>query len=266
MSLRSQRKTRQNNVRMEIEEPNLPGPSQSRRTQEASQRHRQEEVIPSQSAGSLSDIELEALAGVVIRYILAADRLKIPVTSANIKKNALPDHGSHYKSVMGKVRSKLHTIFGMTLVDAGSGVGKQILINNHHNPGLIYPENERGETVLLFLCLAHIFMAGGSCTTYDLSAFLQEAGIPDDRRHEYFGNIPDLINNKFIHQLYLQKSKVSNNEASIEEYKWGSRAEKEIDKGQVLEFVAMVHKRPATSWPAQYRIVTQDDQGDEDDS
>lgn len=160
----SQRKTRQTNVRMEIDEPNLPGPSQSQRTQEASQRHRQE-VTPSQSAGSLSNIEMEALAGIVIRYILAADRLKIPLTPANIKKNALPDHVSHYKSVIGKVRSKLHTIFGMTLVDTGSGVGKQILINNHHNPGLIYPDNDRAETVLLFLCLAHIFMSGGSCTS-----------------------------------------------------------------------------------------------------
>lgn len=52
---------------------------------------------------------------------------------------------------------------------------------------------------------------------------------------------------KFIQQLYLHKSKVSDNEASIEEYRWGSRAEKEIDKGQVLEFVAMVNNNNSSS-------------------
>lgn len=261
MSQRSQRKSRRNNIPMELDESDMPSPSQPRRGQRASQRPRQDNVMASQSAVNLPDEELDALAGIVIRYILAVDRLKIPLTSTNIKKQALSDHVSHYKSVMGKVRTKLNTIFGMTLVDTGSG--KLILLNNNHNPGLIYPDSERGETVLLFLCLAHIFMAGGSCTGHDLIAFLREMGIPHNRRHEYFGNILDLINNKFTQQLYLLKTKVPNTEPPIEEFKWGSRALLEINTGQVLEFVAMVHNRPADSWPAQYRLVTEG--GDQSD-
>lgn len=117
----------------------------------------------------LPDVEETRLAGVVIRYMLAVDRSKLPITPLNIKKFALVDHANHYRSVMTKVRTNLRTIFGIELCDVGNG--KFILINAFPNSRLTLSSNERAEKVLLFFCLAHIFMSDG-CSTECMCFYL----------------------------------------------------------------------------------------------
>lgn len=89
--------------------------------------------------------------------------------------------------------------------------------------------------------------------------------------HDRFGDVKTLITVTFIKQLYLSKSTKaalsqtqttqSTQSGMCLEYIWGPRSEHEISKSNVLLFVSKVFNRGMKTWPTQYKIVQQEQEG-----
>ncbi|XP_051159026.1 melanoma-associated antigen D2-like [Leptopilina boulardi] len=204
----------------------------------------------------LPDDELNRLMGHVVRYILVTDRSRHPILRQNIQKNVL-NNSKHYRTVMDFARRTFRKVFGYNLVEIDNG--KYILINEISNNDyhVTFPM-EKNQMVLLFICLSHIFMNDTVSTEDNLFNFLRKLAIVDgdNFRHNYFGDINQLITVDFIKQRYLTRSKVENSEPEKFQYEWGSRAEHELDKLEVLQFVSRIYRnKPVEEWTSQLKNI-----------
>ncbi|KAK0098050.1 hypothetical protein PV326_011585 [Microctonus aethiopoides] len=205
-----------------------------------------------------AEIDLEEenhIVGMVIRYLFANNRLKTAIHGDQIKKNYLAGSSQNYSSIIIKVKQTLQEIFGYELIDIG-GL-KYILVNKINNPYLESSNKDAAENTLLFLTLTYIFMScDNEATPFakedDLWEYFTNLKIIKDEnfQHHYFGNVRRLITVQFVDQLYLTRRKIPGTEEIV--YEWGPRANAEITRRSILEFVSKVYNdRPIESWPAQ---------------
>lgn len=66
---------------------------------------------------------------------------------------------------------------------------------------------QRNEMRLLFIVLSFIYMKHEPVLEATLMAFLRRLDI-EGEQHEVFGNIPKMIGDKFVKQMYLKKEKI----------------------------------------------------------
>ncbi|EZA46715.1 Melanoma-associated antigen G1 [Ooceraea biroi] len=203
------------------------------------------------------------LVSCVIRYLLVADRNKLPIQKNQIIKNALNGNGKQLQLILDTVRKHLLEVFGYKLMEIESN--RYILINDvaNHLPHLTF-ESTAGAQVLLFLVLVHIFMLGESCKEEALWDFLRKLNIIRFENvflHEYFGDIKQLVTVDFVNQRYLEKI-VNKDDTSQVEYAWGRRAKNEITYRSALEFVAEIYDQSSlNNWKLQYKAVIAQEQG-----
>ncbi|KAL2741009.1 non-structural maintenance of chromosomes element 3 isoform X2 [Vespula squamosa] len=213
------------------------------------------------------------LAGRVIRYIFTVEKKKHVIPKIHIIKSILGGSTKNFRQVIERVKTLLSQVFGYQLVDIGSG--KYILVNEIKNsiPHLKFTKSIKAEQVLLFIILAHIFMYEDSCTEGTLWDFLRHLEIikEDNFQHDYFGDVKKLVtvtksiydvNDKryfpqdFVAQQYLEKVTIHKGELQKYEYKWGPRAEYEVSRRDILEFMSRVYEgRSIDSWPLQYQSM-----------
>ncbi|KAF7411186.1 hypothetical protein HZH66_000082 [Vespula vulgaris] len=198
------------------------------------------------------------LAGRVIRYIFTVEKKKHVIPKLHIVKSILEGSAKNFRQIIERVKSLLSQVFGYQLVDIGNG--KYILVNEIKNniPHLKFTKSIKAEQVLLFIILAHIFMYEDTCTEETLWDFLRHLEIvkEDNFQHDYFGDVKKLVTVDFVAQQYLEKAIVYKGESQKYEYKWGPRAEYEVSRRDVLEFMSRVYEgRSIDSWPLQYQTM-----------
>lgn len=208
--------------------------------------------------GNLNEQQELDLAGRVIRYLFVMEKKKHVIPRIHIVKNILGGKTKNFRQIMEMVETLLSNVFGYNLVDIGGG--KYILVNEIKNelPHLNFTQSIKAQQVLLFIILAHIFMCEESCGEESLWDFLRRLDIvkEDSFQHEYFGDVKQLITVDFISQHYLEKVTLSKGDNAKYEYKWGPRAEHEVTRRDVLEFMSKVYGgRPIKSWMQQYQTM-----------
>ncbi|KAL0120294.1 hypothetical protein PUN28_008148 [Cardiocondyla obscurior] len=200
----------------------------------------------------------------IIRYLFAMDRTKQPIPKGQIIKNVLGGNSRIFRPIIENVKKQLSQIFGYNLVEIENN--KYILVNEIDNsiPHLTFYDSNK--QVLLFLVLVHIFMYGETCKEEILWDFLRNLGIitNDNFQHDYFGDVKQLITVEFVNQKYLEKRTIDN-ELSLFEYVWGSRAINEVTYRSALQFVANVYGCSMNKWKLQYKAVIEEEQGSESD-
>ncbi|XP_046838393.1 non-structural maintenance of chromosomes element 3 homolog [Vespa crabro] len=198
------------------------------------------------------------LAGRVIRYIFTVEKKKHVIQKIHIIKNILGGTTKNFRQVIERVKSLLSQVFGYQLVDIGNG--KYILVNEIKNsiPHLKFTKSIKAQQVLLFIILAHIFMYEDACTEETLWDFLRHLEIikEDDFQHDYFGDVKKLVTMDFVGQQYLEKVAIYKGDSQKYEYKWGPRAEHEVSRRDILEFMSRVYEgRSIESWPLHYQMM-----------
>ncbi|XP_018397940.1 PREDICTED: non-structural maintenance of chromosomes element 3 homolog [Cyphomyrmex costatus] len=243
-----------------------PGPSsQATQASQASvslRRTRSSSIMDSQTMSS-QDMETQKetqLISAIIRYLLTADRNKLPIQKSHIIKNVLGGNTKVFRSLIDRVNTQLSEVFGYSLIEVEGN--KYILVNEIENdlPHLTFNDNHK--QVLLYLVLVHIFMYGESCKEEILWDFLQNLGIITDNNfpHDYFGDVKQLVTVEFINQRYLEKTMINKNDPTDFELTWGSRAKSEFTYRSALQFVADIYGCSIKKWKLQYKIVVEDEQ------
>ncbi|KAJ8949817.1 hypothetical protein NQ318_000515 [Aromia moschata] len=115
-----------------------------------------------------------------------------------------------------------------------------------------YPKDS--QKIILLLVLSHIFMSNNCIGEVSLQSFLTSLGIDIERRHQVMGNIKEYINHTLKNRKYLNIDVDPVNRKMS--YSWGPRAEKEISKQEILNFVCKMYKdRLPNSWVNQYKMA-----------
>ncbi|KAL7304098.1 hypothetical protein TKK_0003558 [Trichogramma kaykai] len=201
----------------------------------------------------MSDEEIAHYVANTVKYILAADRNKTPINKSLIPK-AVDYHGKGFRTVMSRTEKVLEDVFGYKAVDDN---GKIILVNKLENEFLKVSEDVGNKYVLLFFCLAHIYMSNEKVTESNLIDFLKKLSILGDDGNminEQFGNVLNIIKEDFVKERYLEMIKPKGNDIENEEveFMWGSRALVELPVRKVMGFVSMIYERDMESWPQQF--------------
>ncbi|XP_057334946.1 non-structural maintenance of chromosomes element 3 homolog [Microplitis mediator] len=203
---------------------------------------------------------LDHLSNRVLKYLLEKSRKKYAVKTTDIKKYALGKHADHFRSVINNVKIKLRNIYGYNLIHvAGAQYFTSNLFVNKYLKSMSSPR-ESAEQTLIFLVLGFIFM----CAENSEHAIIVEDEIWDfftnmniisehNSCHPYFGNVKELISDKFVKQLYLAKRK--DRETDAVWYEWGPRANEEVDRRSVLKFVSKIYNRQIENFAEQYKAM-----------
>ncbi|KDR24548.1 non-structural maintenance of chromosomes element 3 homolog isoform X2 [Zootermopsis nevadensis] len=214
--------------------------------------------------GHLSSQEEENLINDTVRYILSHDNTKYAIKRQDIVKDVLKTYGGSSKYIIDGATRVLKEIFGMKLVavEQNSNVKHYMLINNEKFSTdaryMKWPKEVESQQVLLMLTLSLIFMKGGVESEEDMLSFLSNLGIMSkNRSHEYFGDVWKLLTGEFVRQMYLEHVRIPELDPPKFEFRWGRRAEEEVSRRSLLEFVSLVYGTDPKNWTTQYQEVLQ---------
>lgn len=236
------------------------------------------EVIDKSASGrfvaTMSKSERDRKITDIIRCILALDTNASPIRRDAIKQQCFTAehdkaHSKGLSALIYYASVRLDKVFGMKLVaiplgkdlEAAAAVhqdggvaseGKQAfhnstvwvvmntLTHSQKEVSVVLSQKENSEMGLLIVVLAYIHMKDN--TVLDLALFKHLKGLQVDpaKKHPVFGDIKKLLND-FVKERFLVKIKAARNDSSqCYEYKWGSRAYKELSPIDVYEFVAEI--------------------------
>lgn len=261
-------KAKDKTKRRRIEELEDDHSSQSQRPGTSSQCNNEKDEIEvdctqtgksQKSQKELSRDELNRKVSELVRYLLFMDRKKYPIKRGDITKNVLKEHSKAFSQVFDHAKKNLQKVFGMDIEEIEVGKSKgYILVSNDNSEArgeLIDWGDDLSKMGLLMVVLSLIFMSDHVLTESLLWHTLKKLGIEPKIEHKEFGDPDKLITQEFVRQCYLDRKKVIGGDEAAYEYRWGPRAEKELTKRQVLQFVSELYDTEMESWTSQMREI-----------
>ncbi|XP_032221507.2 non-structural maintenance of chromosomes element 3 homolog [Nematostella vectensis] len=256
--------------RVDTDDDEIPASQQTqgrRKGQKQRQQHADDdENSPSPTQkNQLSGAELDRKVAETTRYLLFADRKKIPIKRADITKHVLKEHSKAFSQVMELSTKQLHKVFGIELVEVeGSGKAKVYMLLDKLDREEMHEMLDWGDESprmgLLMLVLSVILMSDNIMNEASLWHFLKKMGLEPKKEHEVFGDPEKLIAQEFTRQGYLERRKVTGGEEATFEYSWGSRSNKELTKRKVLEFVSEIYGTDIEVWTSQLKDIEDEEQ------
>nr|XP_057940214.1 necdin-like 2 isoform X2 [Doryrhamphus excisus]XP_057940216.1 necdin-like 2 isoform X2 [Doryrhamphus excisus]XP_057940217.1 necdin-like 2 isoform X2 [Doryrhamphus excisus] len=190
----------------------------------------------------------------VVQYILVKDQKKIPIRRGDLIKHVIKENRNIYPEILKRAAQSLDQVFGLKLVEIDAKNHLYILINNlQPAAGGDSITSANPKTALLFVILSVIFMKGGVVKEGLIWSTLKKLAVDAADRHEDFGDVKKLITDEFVRQRYLEYTRVPHTDPPEYEFRWGQRADVEVSKPKILEFIGQLHGQEPQSWKHQYR-------------
>ncbi|XP_034027933.1 necdin-like 2 isoform X2 [Thalassophryne amazonica] len=190
----------------------------------------------------------------VVQYFLVKDQKKIPIRRADLVKNVVKEYRHIYPEIMARAARTFDQVFGLLLLEIDPKSHIYILINKLEpadGAPPIDPANPK--TGLLFVVLSVIFMKGGVVKESLIWNTLKKLRVDPGEKHEEFGDVKKVITDEFVRQRYLEFVRIPHTEPVEHEFRWGQRADLEVSKAKILEFMGQLHEQDPQSWTQQYR-------------
>ncbi|XP_051947690.1 necdin-like 2 isoform X1 [Xyrauchen texanus] len=204
---------------------------------------------------NFTSLQIDRKVAEVVQFILIKDQKKIPIRRADVAKHVMKEYKAIYPEVINRVRRTFEQVFGLKLVEIDSKNHIYILINKlepvQNEPVSMRPGNPK--TGLLFVILSVIFMKGGVVKENVVWNTLKKLRVDAGEKHDDFGDVKKVITDEFVRQKYLEYVKIPHTDPVEYEFRWGLRAEKEVSKLKLLEFVGELHDQDPQSWTQQFR-------------
>ncbi|XP_029580167.1 necdin-like 2 isoform X1 [Salmo trutta] len=180
------------------------------------------------------------------------------VCQTDIVKHVVKEYRNIYPEIIKRVGRVFETVFGLKLVEIDSKNHVYILINKleqlEGESLNMSPSNPK--TGLLFVILSIVFMKGGVVKESIVWNTLKKLRVDQGERHEIFGDVKKVVTDEFVRQRYLEYVRIPHTEPLEFEFRWGQRADMEVSKVKLLEFIGQLHEQDPQSWTQQYRDAT----------
>ncbi|XP_036448200.1 necdin-like 2 [Colossoma macropomum] len=207
---------------------------------------------------NFTPVQVDRKVAEVVQFILIKDQKKIPIRRADIAKHVIKEYKALYQDIMKRADRTFEQVFGLKLVEIDSKNHIYILVNKLQpvpgEPISMCPGNPK--TGLLFVILSIIFMKGGTVKENVVWNTLKKLRVDVGEKHEDFGDVKKVIIDEFVRQKYLEYVRIPHTDPLEFEFRWGQRAEKEVSKMKMLEFIGELHNQEPQSWTQQYREAT----------
>lgn len=235
-------------------------PSGSRLSRTRGEVSQTQRIASSQSATqpaqneTAADADLDQMVINMVKVILNLSVNKHPIKKPDLVKNALAGNGRLFPKVIGQAMNELSDVYGYKLIETERN--KTFILISTVASGSVLDLNEdfRRKYTLLYLILGYIFMKNGSIPEQGLWDFLAKLNILDDEEHSYFGNVRKLVNETFLKQTYLVRTKqvVEGMNEDRFFFSWGSRANHELSKKDILESICKLMGKPSICYITQH--------------
>lgn len=194
----------------------------------------------------------------VVQFVLIKDQKKVPIRRADIAKHIIKEYRTMNQEIMKRVGKTLEQVFGLKLVEIDPKSHIYILVNKLESlpdePFSLVPSSPKYG--LLFTILSVIFMKGGVVKEGVVWNFLKKLRVDPGERHDILGDVKKLVTDEFVRQKYLEYVRIPHTEPLEFEFRWGVRADQEVSKRKILDFVGELFDQDPTSWTQQYREAT----------
>ncbi|XP_047445879.1 necdin-like 2 [Mugil cephalus] len=201
----------------------------------------------------LTSAQVDQKAGEVVQYFLVKDQKKIPVRRADIVKHVLKEYRTIYPEIMKRATRIFDQVFGLKLVEIDHRSHMYILVNNLEKVESPISSPTNSKMGLLFVILSVIFMKRGAVRENLIWNTLKKLRVDPGEKHEEFGDVKKLVTDEFVRQRYLEYVRIPHTEPVEHEFRWGQRADMEVSKAKILEFVGQLYGQDPQSWSHQYR-------------
>ncbi|KFM72768.1 Melanoma-associated antigen D2, partial [Stegodyphus mimosarum] len=275
----SPRKTQKNHVDSDedYEEADEKSPDRNRKKSACSSRKTQKNHVdsdedyeeadeegPSTSRIRLRNIEKidkETLIHKCVYYLLIADQKKHAIKRTDIMKHVIKGPQQLYSNVIDGANEVLKKTYGMEITYLRKG--NLMLVNNLTQEldvqqySCLSGVKKQQQGLILYLLLI-IYMNENSISENDLWKALVPLGInpSTQKSHPIFGDVQKYINSELVKQMYLDYVCISKDPPHYE-YRWGPRAESEVDKSDLLHFACLVLDKKPEDWILQYKDATE---------
>ncbi|XP_056589876.1 necdin-like 2 [Triplophysa dalaica] len=202
---------------------------------------------------NFTSVQIDRKVAEVVQFILVKDQKKIPVRRAEIVKHVMKEYKVIYSEVMNRVRRTFEQVFGLKLEEIDTKNHIYILINKLEAGETVNMCPGNPKTGLLFVILSIIFMKGGVAKENLVWNTLKKLRVDSGEKHDEFSDVKKLVTDEFVRQKYLEYVKIPHTEPVEFEFRWGLRADIELSKLKLLEFVAELHDQDPQSWTQQFR-------------
>lgn len=264
-------KAKDKTKRRRLEELEEDEPSQSQRPRARRSNDEDEEIEvdctqttksqsqKTQNQKEISKDELKRKVVEVVRYLLFSDRKKYPIKRGDITKNVLKEHSRAFNQIFDQAKTTLHKVFGIEVEEIEVGKAKGYILvdaaKTEEQDQLMDWGDDLPKMGLLMVVLSLIFMSDHVISESLLWHTLKKLGIEPRVEHDIFGDPEKLISQEFVRQCYVDRKKVLGGDEAAYEYRWGSRAEKELSKRQVLQFVSELYVTQMDDWTSQMKEI-----------
>ncbi|KAF3697401.1 Non-structural maintenance of chromosomes element 3 -like protein [Channa argus] len=203
----------------------------------------------------LTPAQIDQKTAEVVQYFLVKDQKKIPVRRADLVKHVVKEYRNIYPEIIKRASRTFDQVFGLKLVEIDAKTHMYILINKLETAEGISPINSPANPKmgLLFVILSVIFMKGGVVRENVIWNTLKKLRVDPGEKHEEFGDVKKLVTDEFVRQRYLEYVRIPHTEPAEYEFHWGQRADIEVSKAKILEFMGQLHEQDPQSWTQQYR-------------
>ncbi|XP_067095862.1 necdin-like 2 isoform X1 [Osmerus mordax] len=207
----------------------------------------------------LTPAQVDLKMSEVVQFFLVKDQKKMPIRRADIVKHVLKEYRNIYPEIMKRVERTLEQVFGLKVVEIDTKNHVYMLINKLESvEGAAFSVGpSTPKSGLLFVILSIVFMKGGVVKESLVWNTLKKLRVdPGREKHEEFGDVKKMVTDEFVRQRYLEYVRVPHTEPVEFEFRWGQRADIEVSKVKLLEFMGQLHDQDPKSWSQQYRDAT----------
>ncbi|XP_059189754.1 necdin-like 2 isoform X2 [Centropristis striata] len=204
----------------------------------------------------LSSAQVDQKTAEVVQYFLVRDQKKIPVRRADLVKQVVQkEYRNIYPEIMKRAARTFDEVFGLKMVEIDAKNHMYILINKLETVEGESPINSptNPKMGLLFVILSLIFMKGGTVRENLIWNTLKKLRVDPGEKHDEFGDVKRVVTDEFVRQRYLEYVKIPHTEPVEYEFRWGQRADVEVSKAKILEFMGQLHDQDPQGWSQQYR-------------
>ncbi|XP_012867358.1 PREDICTED: necdin, partial [Dipodomys ordii] len=188
-------------------------------------------------------------------YVLVKDQKRMVIWFPDMVKDVIGSYKKWCRSILRRTSLILARVFGLHLRLTNLHTMEFALVKALSPEDLerVALNNRMPMMGLLLMILSLIYVKGRGARESAVWNVLRILGLRPWKKHPTFGDVRKLITEEFVQQNYLKYQRIPYVEPPEYEFYWGSRANREITKMQIMEFLARVFKKDPQAWPSRYR-------------